>query len=198
VVSGGVMMTKKVLWAIICTGFIFAFTGCAGVQVYSSDPAIKKAGNDYFEIEFEPELAAGYHFFNAFRFVVTNKTDKDFTIAWEETYYLFNGRRYGRFVGDEVLAKEGLDFEKYKELTKGLVVTIPAGNTKSHLLYPVKLIAREPLVDPYGRQPKSRGGAYSPGPIPAGKSGIEFVVRQNGKQKREKLNVNLIAHDYTK
>jgi hypothetical protein len=130
--------------------------------------------------------------------VVTNKTDKDLTIAWEETYYLFNGRRYGRFVGDEILAKEGLDFEKYKELTGGLVVTIPAGNTKSHLLYPVKLIARQPLVDPYGRQPKSRGGAYSPGPIPAGKSGIEFVVRQNGKQKREKLNVNLIAHDYTK
>ena len=111
---------------------------------------------------------------------------------------IFNGRRYGRFVGDKVMAKEGLDFEKYKELTKGLVVTIPAGQMKSQLLYPVKLIARQPMVDPYGRQPKSRGGAYSPGPIPAGKSGIEFVVRQNGKQKGEKLNVNVAAHNYSK
>ncbi|MGD8519609.1 MAG: hypothetical protein PVF56_00585 [Desulfobacterales bacterium] len=191
-------MTKKALRAVIFIGFIFAFAGCAGVQVYSSDPAIQKVGNDYFEIEFEPELAAGYHFFNGFRFVVTNKTDKDLKIAWEETYYLFNERRYGRFVGDMILTEEGLDFEKYKELSRGLVVTIPAGQTKSQLLYPLKLIARQPMVDPYGRQPKSRGGAYSPGPIPAGKSGIEFVVRQNGKEKREKLNVHLTAHNYSK
>jgi hypothetical protein len=192
------MMTKKALWAIIGIGFILAFAGCAGVQVYSSDPAIQKVGNDYFEIEFEPELAAGYHFFNGFRFVVTNKTDKELKIAWEETYYLYNDRRFGRFVGEDILSTEGLDFEKYKELTKGLVVIIPAGQMKSHLLYPVKLIARQPLVDPYGRQPASRGGAYSPGPIPAGKSGIEFVVKQNGKEKREKLNVNLAAHNYSK
>lgn len=191
-------MTNKELWAIICVGFVMAFAGCAGVQVYSSDPAIQKVGNDYFEIEFEPELAAGYNFFNGFRFVVTNKTDKDLKIAWEETYYLLNGRRYGRFVGDRILTKEGLDFEKYQELTQGLVVIIPAGQTKSHLLYPVKLIARQPMVDPYGRQAASRGGAYSPGPIPPGKSGIEFVVRQNGAEKREKLSVTVAAHNYSK
>ena len=62
---------------------------------------------------------------------------------------------------------------------------VPAHGTFSKEISPFRLIARAPF----------RAGinepSISPGPVPTGRSGILLVVRQNGKEIREKLKISI-------
>jgi len=72
-------------------------TGCAPVMVSVSDPAIQVATNSYYEAQLEP-LKQGLRSFVVFRLAVTNKTETELQIDWNQTHYLFNGSPYGLYV----------------------------------------------------------------------------------------------------
>ena len=82
---------KKVLLSLL------VLVGCSTIRVYDTDPSYQQASNDSFDLLIEPQPAAGRNFFNAFRFVITNKTDQPMTIDWLNTHYIHNGRRNGQF-----------------------------------------------------------------------------------------------------
>ena len=167
---------------------LLVLIGCAQVRVYSSSPSIQRVSNEVFNAEFEPQLAEGRHYFNAFRLVITNKTDKNLDLDWSKTYYLLNGSKTGQF------GWEDMTFDELEGIKSQPVVTINSGNTLSTVVFPLKLIAyhediRGSSVKPTDRSEKR----FYPGVIPEGESGINLYLKQNGKilQERITFNINL-------
>ena len=168
---------------VLCLGVILA--GCAGVQVkgYSSDPPVQRFSTDTYEVELEPRLREGQDFFASFRFRFTNKTTKELNIDWENTYYIHNGRKYGRFLW------EGITWDGLKEVKAQPLIPISAGDTLKTVIFPVKLLGRSSAGG------GSTGGVrYSRGPLPEGVNGIYLTVKQNGKVLRQEIAVNIEAH----
>ena len=176
------MMHKPWAWGIIFICLALAVTGCAAVEVYSSNPAVQKMSNDYFNVELEPQLQEGQNFFTFFRFVLTNKTKKDLHVDWENTFYLFNGRRSGRFLW------EGVDWDALKQIKNQPLVPVAAGDTVTAVIFPKSLVGRSRITTTTGLR-------YTRGPLPAGENGIFLVVKQNGREIREKIVVKIEAQD---
>jgi hypothetical protein len=173
-------MTKNVGLSIFV--LLFVFTGCASTPAksWTSTPAIQNLENQYYEAQMEP-LKRDHKFYVVFRLTVTNKTDKSLEIDWNKTRYSHNGRNGGGFVF------KGIDPEKVKNFTIPPDV-VSAGATFSKEIMPYKLLARAPIRD---QTVGAEESSISPGILPAGKNGIYLVVRQNGKEVRTKIEVNI-------
>ena len=76
---------------------LILLAGCSSVKVYTTDPAARQVNSAHFDVLLQPQLAAGNTHFNSFRFVITNRTDKAFSVDWDDSYYLLDGRRQGQF-----------------------------------------------------------------------------------------------------
>jgi phospholipid-binding lipoprotein MlaA len=148
------------------------------VEVYSSNPEVQRASNDYFVAELKPQLKEGQGFFATFRLVLTNKTKKELNLDWENTFYLLNSREKGRFLW------EGVTWDGLKEIRGQPLVPIAAGDTLTAVIFPKQLLGRASGTAPGGVQ-------YTQGALPEGENGIGLVVRQNGKVIREKMVVTI-------
>jgi len=176
------MMHKQWAWGIIFIWLALTVTGCAAVEVYSSSPAVQKMSNNYFNVELEPQHQEGQNFFTSFRFVLTNKTKKDLHVDWENTFYLVNGRRSGRFLW------EGVDWEALKKIRNQPLVPVAAGDTVTAVVFPKSLAGRSKIGTTTGLR-------YTRGPLPAGENGMFLVVRQNGREIRKKIVVKIEAQE---
>jgi len=147
-------------------------------EVYSSDPEVQRASNDYFVAELKPQLKEGQGFFVTFRLVVTNTTKRELNLDWENTFYLFNSRENGRFLWERVT------WDGLKEIRGQPLVPVAAGETLTAVIFPKQLLGRATGAAP-------RGVQYTQGALPEGENGIGLVVRQNGKVIREKMVVTI-------
>jgi phospholipid-binding lipoprotein MlaA len=147
-------------------------------QVYSSQPEIQRASNDYFTAELEPQLKEGQGFFSTFRFVLTNKTNQELSLDWENSYYLLNGRRNGLFLW------QGITWDSLKQIRSQPRVLVAPGSTFTKVIFPAALVGRASGMDKGGVQ-------YTLGALPEGENGIELVVRQEGKVISEKMVVTI-------
>jgi hypothetical protein len=114
-------MSKKLIWGAIIISLTMA--GCAGEQIYRSEPAVQTVSTTHYEVKLEPLRAEGYNYYNQFRAEFTNKTDGDLVVDWSETYYLQNGKRYGNFGWD------GMTFEELRDIKDEPDITVGAGAT---------------------------------------------------------------------
>jgi len=146
------------------------------VEIYSSKPEIQRVSNDYFTAELEPQLKEGQGVFSTFRFVLTNKTDQELSLDWENSYYLFNGRRNGLFLW------EGVTWDSLKEIRSQPLVLVAPGSTFTKVIFPTALVGRASIMIKGGVQ-------YTQGALPEGENGIALVVRQDGKVISEKIIV---------
>jgi hypothetical protein len=161
--------------------FVFTLTmatGCAPTLISISTPEIQTVENSYYTAQFEP-LSEGKNYFDNFRLRVINKTQKNLEIDWNKTRYLYNGRDIGGFVF------EGIKPENIKNLTIPPDI-IPAGQSFTKNITPLKLLAREPIT---GKGAKA--GKITSGPIPTGKNGIFLFIKQNGNSIKEKISVKI-------
>ena len=178
---GGNEMNKQSFWGVIIVCLVFALAACAGVEVYSSNPELQRVSNEYFNAELEPQLKPGQNFFSTFRFVLTNNTNKELQIDWENTYYFLNGRKNGRFLW------EGVTWDGLKEIRSKPLIPLAPGDTITGVIFPKKLVGRGSAMD--------RGGVqYTQGALPEGENGMLLFVRQNGKVVREKMVVSIKTH----
>ena len=174
-------MNRELLQSFIVLCLAVVVTGCAGVEVYSSNPEIQKVSNDYFTAEIRPQLRAGQSFFTTFRFVLINKTNKELKIDWENTFYLLNGQRNGPFLW------EGVNWDELREMRSRPLVPVAAGDTISTVIFPARLVGRGTA--------RSHGGVqYTQGALPAGENGILLVVRQGSKVLQERMVVIIEAN----
>ena len=174
-------MSKKIIWGAII--FSMIMVGCAGEQIYRSNPAMQTVSTTHYEVKLEPLRAEGYNYYNQFRAEFTNKTDGDLVVDWSETYYLQNGKRYGNFGWD------GMTFEELRDIKDEPDITVGAGETRSNVLFPTKLIGwREEGVRMKATTPEA---GFTLGVIPAGEHGMSIAVIKDGKVLRKRVLVTI-------
>ena len=171
------MAKRAVLFIIL---LLLMLTGCAQKKIWTSRPGVQTADSQYCKIQFKP-LKENNTFFVWFRLTVTNETGRGIEIDWNKTRYIYNGRNMGVFVF------EGINPEDVKNLTIPPEI-VPGGQTFSRDIAPFKLVAWAPIRDRSVAIGKSR---ITPGLIPAGENGIYLVIRQDGQEVREKIEVNI-------
>jgi hypothetical protein len=156
--------------------FLLVIAACAPTKIWTSDPSVQIAENPYYHTKFEP-MKNGNNYFNSFRLVITNKSDKDLTIDWNKTRYLYNNKAYGRFVF------AGVNEKNVHNLPPEIV---PTGGTLTKVISPLKMVAWKPLQARHVDTP-----GFSRGPIPEGKNGIFLVVSRDRQEIREKITLNI-------
>ena len=97
-------------------------------------------------------------------------------IDWQNTFYLKNGARFGRWAKDELTIE---DIQEKREQPR---IEVAPGNTLSGLIYPIKLIAKRSTTAISRDEPFKRRGI-----IPESESGMLLTVRQGDRVIREKL-----------
>jgi hypothetical protein len=163
--------------------FVLILTGCAKEQIYSSDPPMQTVSTSSFEVTLEPLKAEGYDYYNRFRFQFTNRTSGDLIIDWSETYYLRNGKKYGRF------GWEGMTFERLREVQEEPEVTIAAGKMVTTEIFPVRLIGwKEEGVRMKAATPEA---GFTLTPLPEGDNAMSIAVLKDGKLLRKNIMVNI-------
>ena len=174
-------MSKKIIWGAIMISMIMV--GCAGEQIYRSNPAMQTVSTTHYEVKLEPLRAEGYNYYNQFRYKFTNKTSGDLVIDWSETYYLQNGKRYGNF------GWVGLTFEELRGINEEPDITVGAGQTESAVLFPLKLVGwKEEGVRMKAATPEA---GFTNGIIPAGENGMSIAVIKDGKVLRKRVLVTI-------
>jgi hypothetical protein len=177
----GASMSKKIFWSVALISLVMA--GCAQEQIYRSNPAMGAASTSMFEVKLEPLRAEGYNYFNRFRLEFTNKSDKDLRLSWSQSFYLQNGKRYGRF------GWEGLTFEQLRGLQDEPDIATAPGGTQTLVIFPLQLIGwREEGVRMKASTPEA---GFTNGVIPAGQNGVSLAVLDNGKLVREDILVEI-------
>ncbi len=164
--------TKK----LIVIPLVLFFTCCAPTKIWTSYPVSQAIENDYYTAKFEP-MKHDKNFFDSFRLEVTNKTNKKMEIDWNKTRYIFNNQPYERFVF------QGVTTENINDLPPDI---IPAGGILTKDISPLKMVGWKPL--------KARhvdGPSFTRGPLPEGNNGIYLIIRQNGKEVRQKITLNI-------
>ena len=160
--------------------FLFVAAGCATTtKVWTSQPVVQETANPAYEVRLEP-ITLGHHFFVMFKLEITNKTDKNLEIDWNQTRYLYKGRSHGVFVF------KGIDPKSVKNAIPPDII-LP-GETFSKEIAPFKLVAWAPIKD---KSVKAGQRGISPGVLPAGQNGIRLVVIQDGKKIVAKMTVEI-------
>jgi len=174
-------MLRSILWGAVLISLVVF--GCVKKQIYSSTPPMQNVGTSQFEVKLEPLKAEGYNYFNRFRLEFTNKSDRDLVVSWSKSYYLQNGKRFGRF------GWEGLTFEQLRGLQEEPDIATPPGRTESLVIFPLQLIGwREEGVRMKATTPEA---GFTNGVIPAGQNGISLAVLENGKLVRKDVLVKI-------
>ena len=162
-------------------------TGCATVPVYTSEPTTQTVQNDFFLVELEPHLASGKNYFESFRYVFVNKSNTDLMLDWQNTFYLKNGKRFGRW------GWKGMTLEQLQELEKQPQFTVAPGDTISGLIFPLSMVAKRGFTEIQRDEPTARYGI-----IPESESGMLLTVRQGERVFREKLICRISVSHMTK
>jgi len=166
---------------------LMLLAGCSSVTVYTTDPAARQVNCPYFDALLQPQLAAGNTYFNTFRFVITNKTDKPFSVDWDDSYYLLDGRRQGQF------GWPGMSLAELRELQKNPFSIVAPGQTQAGVIFPIQLLDRKRLRD--GAQPGSGNtiGQALLGALPEGVNGMELTVNVDSEPVRETLTLQITS-----
>lgn len=166
---------------------LILLAGCSSVKVYTTEPAACQVNSAHFDVLLQPQLAAGKTDFNSFRFVITNKTDKPFSVDWDDSYYLLDGRRQGQF------GWPGMSVDDLRELQKNPVSIVAPGETRAGVIFPIQYLDRKRLRD--GARLGSGGtvGQALLGALPEGVNGMELTVNLDGDPVRETLTLRITS-----
>jgi hypothetical protein len=174
-------MKRLIVLGIIILTVVVA--GCAKKQVYQSKPPIQQVSTSDFEVTLEPLKAEGYDYYNRFRYQFTNTSNGNLVISWENSFYLQNGKRYGRF------GWEGLTFEELRGLAEEPDVTIAPGAKDAIEIFPLQLMGwREDGVRMKASTPEA---GFTLGVIPVGENGLDIAVIKDAKILRKKVLVKI-------
>jgi hypothetical protein len=175
------LMRRRIIWGIALISLVI--WGCAKEQIYTSIPPMQTVSTADYEVKLEPLKAEGYSYYNRFRYQFINKTSGDLTLDWSETYYLRDGKRYGRF------GWEGLTFAQLREVEEQPNFTIPPGTTDAIEIFPLRLIGwREEGVRMKASTPEA---GFTLTPLPEGENGMSIAVLKDEKLLRKRILVNI-------
>jgi hypothetical protein len=161
-------MFRKAMIVMLPILFIAA-TGCAPRYVWKTEPNVIERSNSTFEARISPIfIVDGY---KGFVLTVHNKTSKEIKIDWEKTQYLQNEKASGGFLFAEM--REGGMKKEFE--------SIASYSTVSKEIFPGSLGYYSAIA---------KSTVYNP--MPPGENGVLLVVRVNGTEVEERLNLKIL------
>jgi len=150
--------------------FLFLITGCTRAPwVIKSTPPTRTISSEYYDITITPIGYRDGSGFYGFDLKITNKTNEDFELIWDKTYYLLHGQTSGGFYFGGIFYRE-VNEHKQNDI-------IFSKQTFQNLISPSCLVYFY------------RG--WSRKVFPNGENGIYLTMLINGKEIREKLTVDI-------
>ena len=172
------MITKRV--CLMLTVFFLLLSGCSTTKTWVSSPETQRAENPFYTISITP-LTSDAGVFNSFRLEFVNKSAAELEIDWNQSRYLYNGKKSGPFVFAGIEPSDVRNASVKPDL-------VPTDGSLIKTIAPYRLIARAPNRE--NRLDAAKQNFYF-GPIPAGPSGVHIVVRQDGQEITEMLTVTI-------
>ena len=157
--------------------------GCAGSSaLWSSNPTFEQVENPYFRAFVKPKMNIN-GFFVMFHLKVTNRSDENLEIDWNESQYLFQGEAAGPLVpvgtNPRLVRKGRIPLEK-----------IAPGQTLAKDIGPFRFVSLTPSLN----KPAERGQSpISFGPLPAGYNGVQLVIHSSDKAIVEALQMRFLT-----
>lgn len=158
---------KKKLFMCVFLSLFFVGLGCAAKQMWKSHPHMQEASNEYYAATISPIFI--FDGYKGFLLYIHNKSTYDLDVDWEDTFYVYKGKKTGGFI-----------FENMRSGDRPETPDIIAGTIFSREIFPSKLarfstLAMTTVFDPM--QP--------------GENGIRLAVRVGGKEITETLTLNI-------
>jgi hypothetical protein len=149
---------------------LIPWAGCSTTRiVWKSQPEVLKSSNPYFNVELsvycEKDGCSGFNLF------LENKTNKDLEIDWSRTFYLNQGKESGGFVFEGIILRD-------KNLRSPPEIVVAHG-VLSKRITPESLVYHD-----IGWKYRTMG---------PGDHGILLTVKADGREIRERLNLNLLG-----
>jgi len=157
---------KRFIVLILSLLFVY---GCGPRYILKSDPPSQKVNTDSYSIELYPTqiILDGY---TAFGLIIENKTQNNIEIIWDKTYYLYNEATNGGFMFEGIV---------YKDRNNSKPPDIIFPKTKFQKTIWPNIFVR---LSQYG---------WLNDTLPMGDNGVYITLNVDGKEKQEKLTVNL-------
>jgi hypothetical protein len=138
---------KKKLFMCVFLSLFFVGLGCAAKQMWKSHPHMQEASNEYYVATISPIFI--FDGYKGFLLYIHNKSPGDIDVVWENTFYIYNGKRTGGFLFRGMRSGDQLD-----------TPSIVSGSMFSKEIFPARLarfstLAMTTVYDPM--QPGENG-----------------------------------------
>jgi len=166
-------------WMITMLACLWALCGCAGQQIWHSQPSAADLVTPDFEASLKPVGPQGGNFFDAFQFTLINRSARPLVIDWTRSRFVHNNRLRG------TLAFTGLTAQNVQTPPPE---TVAAGQRTAKTLWPLTLLGWVPIRD---RSLDPGASGFAPGVLPEGENGLLLVIGEGTSGKQHKLSVVL-------
>lgn len=84
---------KKKLYVCVFLILVLFVVGCASQQMWRAEPNMQEASNEYYNATISPiYIFDGY---KGFMLYIHNKATEDLEVDWENTFYIYKGKKRG-------------------------------------------------------------------------------------------------------
>jgi hypothetical protein len=160
---------KKKLYLFIFLSLLFVGIGCATKQLWISTPNMQQASNEYFDATISPIYT--FEGYKGFILYINNKTTGNLEVDWNNTFYIYNGKKEGDFWFKGIA---------YADRKKSKPPDIVTGVLFTKEIYANNLLYFSPQL----------AKAWVHEAMKAGENGVYLTVRVNGKVITETLQLN--------
>jgi hypothetical protein len=158
---------KKKVYACLFLTLILVVVGCASQQPWRSDPNMQQASNEYYVATISPIYI--FNGYKGFLLYVHNSSTQDLEVDWDNTFYLYNGKKEGGFI-----------FRNMRSGDKPKTPSIIAGSIFSKEIFPKKLAEFSTVAM-----------STIHNPMQPGENGVLLSVKVDGKQITETLTLTV-------
>ena len=158
---------KKKLYVCVFLILAFVVVGCASKQLWKSHPHMQQASNEYYVATISPIFI--FDGYKGFLLYIHNKSPDDLDVVWENTFYIYNGKRTGGFLFRGMRSGDQLD-----------TPSIVSGSMFSKEIFPAQLAEFSTIA---------MSTIYNP--MKPGENGVRLTVRVGGKEITETLTLNI-------
>ena len=158
-------MRKTTLLLVFFSCFIVV-AGCASPKYsWRSEPNMQEASNEYYAATISPIYI--FNGYKGFMLYIHNNSTDDLEVSWEDTFYMYNGKKMGGFIS--------------KEMRSGDKLKTPA--IVSGTLFSIEIFPRE--LSEYS----TTFGSTVYKPMQPGENGVFLTVKVAGKEISETLTL---------
>ena len=158
---------KKKLCICVFISLLFVGLGCASQQLWRAEPNMQQASNEYYVATISPIFI--FDGYKGFLLYIHNKSPEDLDVVWENTFYIYNGKKEGGFLFRGMRSGDKLD-----------TPSIISGSMFSKEIFPAKLAEFSTLA---------MSTIYNP--MQPGENGILLTVKVGEKKITETLTLNV-------